>query len=101
MLFQLDYKIFEGRRGDSLRAFGTFTQEQLESLTSDHDVTLVGRWHSLGDGTGTMIVETDDFSKCAAFQFAWAEVCDMTAKPVMTDVPAREAIQSHFMQESD
>jgi hypothetical protein len=47
--------------------------------------------------TGTMILETDDFAKCAAFQMAWAEVCDMTVKPVMTDVQAREAIQTYFM----
>ena len=44
-----------------------------------------------------MIVETDDFSKCNAFQLAWTDVCDMRAKPVMTDVPAREAIKAHFM----
>ena len=97
MLFQVDYKVFQASRGDALRAFGTFTQEQLEGLTDDHGVGLVGRWHSLADGTGTMILETDDFAKCAAFQMAWAEVCDMTVKPVMTDVQAREAIQTFFM----
>ena len=98
MLFQIDYSVFETNRGDALRAFGTFTQEQLESLLADHDVTLVGRWHSLGDGTGTMIVETDDFNKGSQFQLAWAEVCDTTVKPVMTDVPLREAIQEYFLQ---
>ena len=49
MLFQIDYRVFEANRGDALRAFGSFTQEQLESLLADHGVTLVGRWHSLGD----------------------------------------------------
>ena len=98
MLFQIDYRVFETNRGDALRAFGSFTQEQLESLLADHGVTLVGRWHSLGDGTGTMIVETDDFNKCSPCQLAWAEVCDTKVKPVMTDVPLREAIQEHFLQ---
>ncbi len=98
MLFQIDYRVFEANRGDALRAFGSFTQEQLESLLDDHGVTLIGRWHSPGDGTGTMIVETDDFNKCSQFQLAWAEVCDTTVKPVMTDIPMREAIQEHFMQ---
>ena len=98
MLFQVDYKVFQAKRGDALRAFGSFTQEQLEGLTSDYGIGLVGRWHSTGDGTGTMILETDDFSKCAAFQLAWAEVCDMTVKPVTTDVQTREAIQTYFMQ---
>ena len=98
MLFQIDYRVFESNRGDALRAFGSFTQEQLESLLADHGVTLVGRWHSLGDGTGTMIVETDDFNNCNQFQLAWAEVCDTTVKPVMTDIPLREAIQEHFLQ---
>ena len=98
VLFQIDYRVFETNRGDALRAFGGFTQEQLESLLADHGVTLVGRWHSLGDGTGTMIVETDDFNKCSQFQLAWAEVCDTTVKPVMTDIPLREAIQEHFLQ---
>jgi len=41
MLFQIDYKVFEGSRGDSLRAFGSFTQEQLESLLNDNDVNLI------------------------------------------------------------
>ena len=98
MLFQIDYRVFETNRGDALRAFGSFTQEQLESLLADHGVTLVGRWHSLGDGTGTMIVETDDFNKCSQFQLAWAEVCDTKVKPVIADVPLREAIQEHFLQ---
>ena len=97
MLFQIDYSVFQSSRRDALPAFGTFTQEQLESLLDDQGVKLVGRWHCLGEGTGTMIVETDDFSKCSAFQLAWADVCDMTAKPVMTDIPAREAIQANFM----
>ena len=44
-----------------------------------------------------MIVETDDATKFAAFQLAWAAVCDMRAKPVMADVPAREAIQKYFL----
>ena len=98
MLFQIDYRVFESNRGAALRAFGSFTQEQLDSLLADHGVTLVGRWHSLGDGTGTMIVETDDFNNCSQFQLAWAEVCDTTVKPVMTDIPLREAIQEHFLQ---
>ena len=97
MLFQIDYSVFQASRRDALTAFGTFTQEQLESLLDDHDVELIGRWHCLGEGTGTMIVETDDATKFAAFQLAWAAVCDMRAKPVMTDVAAREAIQKYFM----
>ena len=64
MLFQIDYSVFQTSRRDALTAFGTFTQEQLESLLGDHGVELIGRWHCLGEGTGTMIVETDDFSKC-------------------------------------
>ncbi|MDE0874190.1 MAG: DUF3303 family protein, partial [Acidimicrobiales bacterium] len=67
MLFQIDYSVFQTNRRDALTAFGTFTQEQLESLLTDHGVELIGRWHCLGEGTGTMIVETDDFSKCTAF----------------------------------
>ena len=89
--------MFQSSRRDALTAFGTFTQEQLESLLDDHGVKLVGRWHCLGEGIGPMIVEADDFSKCSAFQLACADVCDMTAKPVMTDIPAREAIQANFM----
>ena len=96
MLFQIDYSVFKSKRRDALTAFGTFTQEQLESLLDDHGVELIGRSHCLGEGTGTMIVETDDFSKCSAFQLAWADVCDMRAKPVMTDIPAREAIKANF-----
>ena len=36
-----------------LSGHGSFTQEQLEGLTSDYGIGLVGRWHSTGDGTGT------------------------------------------------
>ena len=58
MLFQIDYSVFKSNRRDALTAFGTFTQEQLESLLDDHGVELIGRWHCLGEGTGTMIVAT-------------------------------------------
>ena len=97
MQFQVDYKVFQASKGDALRAFGSFTQEQLMSLTADHGIGLVGRWHSIADGTGTMILEPDDFSKCAAFQLAWAEVCEMTVKPVISDEDFREAIKTYFM----
>ena len=97
MQFQIDYKVFQASKGDALRAFGSFTQEQLMSLTADHGIDLVGRWHSIADGTGTMILETDDFSKCAAFQLSWAEVCEMTVKPVISDEVFREAIKTYFM----
>jgi hypothetical protein len=65
MLSQIDYSVFQASRRDALTGFGASTQEQLE---------------------------TDDATKLAAFQLAWAAVCDMRAKQVMTDVPAREAI---------
>ena len=45
MLFQIDYLVFQTSRRDALTAFGTFTQEQLESLLGDHGVKLIGRWH--------------------------------------------------------
>ena len=41
MLFQIDYSVFQASRRDALTAFGTFTQEQLESLLDDHDVELI------------------------------------------------------------
>ena len=43
MLFQVDYKVFQANRADALRAFGSFTQEQLEGLTSEHGIGLIGR----------------------------------------------------------
>ncbi|MDG2022930.1 MAG: DUF3303 family protein [Actinomycetota bacterium] len=97
MLFQIDYSVFQSNKRDAFTAFGSMTQEQLEALTSDHGVELIGRWHCTGEATGTMIVETDDFSKCSAFQLAWADVCEMKAKPVLTDVQAREAIQANYL----
>ena len=97
MLFQVDYKVFQANRADALRAFGSFTQEQLEGLTSEHGIGLIGRWHSIADGTGTMILETDDFKNCAQFQLAWADVCDMNVKPVTSDVETRDAIQKYYM----
>ena len=60
MLFQIDYRVL--KLTEAMRSSIGLRKSNLN--LADHGVTLVGRWHSLGDGTGTMIVETDDFNKC-------------------------------------
>ncbi|MGV2289357.1 DUF3303 family protein [Trinickia sp. YCB016] len=49
------------------------------------NVTLVGRWHVVGELAGVAIVEATDTSGLAAMMLQWGDLLSFTSAPALTD----------------
>ena len=59
MLFSITWKMFDNTKLDCYRAFMAMTPED-DVADAGKGVTIVGRWHTIGNGSGVCIAETDD-----------------------------------------
>ncbi len=59
------------------------------------NVTLLGRWHVIGEFTGVAIVEANDTSELAAWVLQWSDLFSFTSAPVLTDEELGAALTAH------
>jgi Protein of unknown function (DUF3303) len=59
------------------------------------NVTLLGRWHVIGELTGVAIVEATDTSGLAAWVLEWGDLFSFTSAPVLTDEELGAALAAH------
>ncbi|HEY1998512.1 DUF3303 domain-containing protein [Paraburkholderia sp.] len=63
------------------------------------NVTLLGRWHSIGELSGVAIVEATDSSGLAAWVLQWGDLFSFKTTPAMTDEDLGAALAA-FQAES-
>jgi len=48
-------------------------------------VRMLGRWHSVGEGDGLCIAETDDAQKLGIWMQEWSDLLEFRIQPVVDD----------------
>jgi hypothetical protein len=59
------------------------------------NVTLLGRWHVIGEFSGVAIVEAADTSGLAAWVLEWSDLFSFTCAPVATDEELGAHLTAH------
>ena len=91
MLFSITWKMFDNTKLDCYRAFMAMTPAD-DVSDAGIGVTIVGRWHAVGSGSGVLIAETDDAAALTSFMVNWAGLCDITITPVTDDATTRAVL---------
>ena len=55
-------------------------------------LTLLGRWHSLGNGHGFVLVETNDPVLLTKYNVAWGDLLELETVPVINDEEIASAL---------
>lgn len=93
MLFSITWKMFDNTKLDCYRAFMAMTPAD-DVADAGEDVTIIGRWHTVGNGSGICIAETDSVSALTSWMVNWAPLCDITISPVTDDATTRAVLNS-------
>ncbi len=67
-------------------AYETFAKMSDADDAADHPgVTLVGRWHDAGAGSGALICESDDLAAVQSWAYNWNGILDIEIRAVLDD----------------
>lgn len=59
------------------------------------NVTMLGRWHSIGELSGVGIVEATDASALVKWTLQWSDLFSFTTTPALTDEELGAALAAH------
>ena len=91
MLYQISWKMYADKKMDYFKAFSKMTPEDDVKDAGDL-VKIVGRWHTLGGGSGVCICETDSVESLTSWMLNWAGMCDIDVIPVIEDATVRKVV---------
>ncbi|MEE2789693.1 MAG: DUF3303 family protein [Myxococcota bacterium] len=94
MIFMCTYQVDREKQADTQAFFAHMTDEQIAG-EYPADVKQIGRWHDVPNGTGVIIVETDNQEALTNWIMGWSAQCTFPiVKPVLDDEGARKAIKA-------
>ena len=79
MLFVTHWRILPGNRDTAIARFAKTGGQPPQG------VKMLGRWHSVADGTGFSISETDDASAIERWALEWNDLMEMHVSPALND----------------
>ena len=83
--------MYADKKMDCFKAFSKMTPEDDVKDAGDL-VKIVGRWHTLGGGSGVCICETDSVESLTSWMLNWAGMCDIDVIPVIEDATVRKVV---------
>ena len=90
-MYVINYKFYEGKRVRGAKLFANLSEEQ-DNMDSGNCRPL-GRWHALGNGSGVAVACTRRELDVYKWANNWAEMCECSVVPVLTDELARNVIR--------
>jgi hypothetical protein len=93
--FLITWRVHADKRVDTQTAFAKMTPDD-DTADSGPDVSVIGRWHNLGEGTGVAVCESDSADALYRWALNWAPVLDLTVEPVLDDAEARAVINAAY-----
>jgi|TARA_B100000686_G_C16166290_1_gene654101 hypothetical protein len=92
MKFLVSWTSAPGVREEGYKGFAQMSDAD---HAADHaGVTIIGRWHNLGQGSGLAICESDDAAAVHAWAFNWNKILDIDVAPVLDDDEARAVVKA-------
>jgi hypothetical protein len=93
--FLITWRVHADKRVDALTTFAKMTPDD-DTADSGPDVSVIGRWHNVGEGTGVVVCESDSADAVYRWALNWAPVLDLTVEPVLDDAEARAVINAAY-----
>lgn len=100
MLFKVSWRMFSDKKLECYRVFSTMTEDDDKKDCGDQ-ISIVGRWHNVGNGTGVCICETDSVEDLTSWMVNWAGMCDIDIVPVVDDRTCRRVLKRKLSATED
>ena len=84
------WKIMDSKRDQCMTYFGSMTPEDDKKETNG--VNVHGRWSNMGNGTGVVVFEANNYSDAASWLYNWVPMASIEVKPILDDNSAHEII---------
>ena len=91
MLYQITWNMFPEKKMDCYKVFSQMTPDD-DVKDAGEDIKIVGRWHSVGGGSGVCICETSNMEALTGWMVNWAGMADLKVVPVVEDATVRKVI---------
>ena len=91
MLYQITWNMFAEKKMECYKAFSKMTPAD-DVKDAGEEIKIVGRWHSVGGGSGVCICETDNIEALTGWMVNWAGMCDIKVQPVVEDATVRKVV---------
>lgn len=95
MKFMLSWRLHPDSRVDAMTGFSQMSAADDDADTGP-DVSVIGRWHNVAEGTGVAICESDSASAVYRWGLNWIPVLDLKIEPVLDDDETREVLRDAF-----
>jgi len=92
-LYSVTYKIRDEVKMDTYKKFMAMTPDD-DKNDCGPEITLIGRYHCLGSGSGICIAKTDSIDALNAWVLNWGEVTSIDICPVTNDEETRTILNS-------
>ena len=88
------YQLDRDKQAETQAFFANMTDEQIAG-EYPADVKQIGRWHDAANGSGVIIVDTDNQESLTGQIMGWSGACTFPiVNPVLDDANARKAIKA-------
>ena len=95
MLFKIVWSMYNDKKLECYKAFSKMNALD-DQKDAGKDVTIIGRWHSVGGGSGVCICSTRNIEALTSWMVNWAGMCDINVEPVVDDETLRNVLQKKF-----
>lgn len=89
-MYVVKYKFFDDKRAPGMEHFAKMTEAQDKADAGKN--RLLGRWHSLGEGSGLAVVVSPNAVELNRWTSAWMTMCTCEVIPVCTDKVSRAIV---------
>jgi hypothetical protein len=93
--FIVTWRVHADKRVDVMTGFAKMTPADDDADTGP-DVSIIGRWHNPGEGTGVAVCESDSADAVYRWTLNWAPALDLTVEPVLDDAEVRAVINDAY-----
>jgi hypothetical protein len=87
----LKFKLIETQRSDCMTLFASMSETDVKNDMGD-EVRLIGRWSTLGEGSGFCVCEAKDAACLGNWLTNWTTMATITTTPILDDNMARSII---------
>ena len=91
-MYVIQYQFYKDKRVQGANLFANLSEEQ-DKMDSGNCRPL-GRWHDLGNGSGIAVACARNESDIYKWANNWAELCECSITPVLTDEVVRSIIRN-------
>ena len=84
-----------------IECYNIFSKMNSDDDISDagNNIKILGRWHTVGGGSGTCICESTNIESIFSWMFNWNQMCDILVEPVIDDMTFRNILKKKIKQD--